>query len=167
MTRKVEWRNLIFYGFIIVYSISLIFLSFKLNISIDEAYSLHTTSNNLATVIKQAYDFEGQPPFYFLLLAIWRHVNSGIFFARLLSLVFIGFSGYFFLRLVRLVSGRESSRWMLVILFLIISLIGLYTQYFFILEISALAFSLLVFKCWKIFFKFCLYLLPLLVLFIP
>jgi hypothetical protein len=211
MTRKVEWRNLIFYGFIIVYSISLIFLSFKLNISIDEAYSLHTTSNNLATVIKQAYDFEGQPPFYFLLLAIWRHVNSGIFFARLLSLVFIGFSGYFFLRLVRLVSGRESSRWMLVIfllnpftvwagleirlyalaiflsiiliyyffrfyienknkhlyLFLIISLIGLYTQYFFILEISALAFSLLVFKGWKIFFKFCLYLLPLLVLFIP
>ena len=176
MTRKVEWRNLIFYGFIIVYSISLIFLSFKLNISIDEAYSLHTTSNNLSTVIKQAYDFEGQSPFYFLLLAIWRHINSGIFFARLLSLVFIGFSGYFFLRLVRLVSGRESSRWMLVIfllnpftvwagleirlyalaiflsiiliyyffrfyienknkhlyLFLIISLIGLYTQYFFI-----------------------------------
>src|SRR5665647_3232622 len=101
MNKKIDLKYLFFYGFIIIYSVSLIFLSYKLNIWEDEAYSLHTTSKNLATVIRESYDFEGQPPFYFLLLAIWRHINSGIFFARLLSLIFIGFGGYFFLRLVR------------------------------------------------------------------
>jgi len=211
MIKKIEWRNLIFYGFIIVYSISLVFLSFKLNIWEDEAYSLHTTSNKLSTVINQSYEFEGQPPFYFLILAIWRHINSGIFFARLFSLLFIGLSAYFFYRLVHLVSGFKGSRWTLVIfllnpftvwaaleirlyalaiflsiiliyyfflfyledkkkylyIFLITSLIGLYTQYFFCLEILALGFSLLIFKGWKAFFRFCLYLLPIIVLFIP
>jgi len=211
MVNKLEWKNLLFYGFITVYAALLIFLAVKLNVWEDEAYSLHTTSNNLVNVIKQSYDFEGQPPFYFLLLAIWRHINSGIFFARLLSLFFIGFSAYFFYRLVCLVSGVGSSRWLLVIFllnpftvwagleirlyalaiflsivlmyyffrfyienkskdlkaFFIISLLGLYTQYFFSLEILTLAFSLLIFKGWKVFFRFCLYQLPLLVFFIP
>ena len=211
MTKKIAWKNLIFYGFILFYSLLLIFLCDKLNIWEDESYSLHTTSNNLGTVITQSYNFEGQPPFYFLLLAIWRHINSGIFFARALSLIFIGFSSYFFYQLVRVVSGFEYSRWMLIIfllnpftvwagleirlyslviflstiliyyffrfyienknkylyLFLFISLIGLYTQYFFALEIAALAGSLLIFKGWKTFFKLCLYLIPVIVLFIP
>src|ERR1022692_1290741 len=118
MHRKIEWRNLIFYVFMVVYSASMIFLSHKLNIWEDEAYSLNTTSNKLATVIHQSYEFEGQPPFYFLLVAIWRHINSGIFFARLFSLLFIGISGYFFNRIVILVSGIKSSRWILVIFLL-------------------------------------------------
>ncbi len=210
---KIEWRDRSLYGFIFIYSAVLIFLACKLNIWEDEAYSLHTTStsNSLATVIRQASDFEGQPPFYFLLLAIWRHINSGILFARLLSLIFIGFSSYFFYRLVRLVSGPEVSKWMLIIfllnpftvwagleirlyslvillstisvynffrfylenktrylyIFLIISLIGLYTQYFFMLQIAALSFSLLIFKGWKIFFRVCLSLIPLAILFFP
>ncbi len=211
MVNKLEWKNLTFYGFIFVYTALLIFLAVKLNVWEDEAYSLHTTSNNLATVVKQSYDFEGQPPFYFLVLAIWRNINSGVFFARLLSLIFIGFGAYFFYRVASLISGFGSSKWILVIFllnpftvwaaleirlyamaiflstaliyyffrffiekktkdlwaFLIISLLGLYTQYFFSLEILTLSLSLLIFKGWKIFFTFCLYALPLLVLFIP
>jgi uncharacterized membrane protein len=52
-------------------------------------------------------------------------------------------------------------------LFLAISLIGLYTQYFFALQISALAISLLIFKGWKSFFELCLYLVPVVLLFLP
>lgn len=211
MIKKIGSKNLIFYGFIMIYSVFLIFLAYELNIWEDEAYSLHTTSNNLSTVISQSYNFEGQPPCYFLILAIWRHINSGIFFARLLSLIFIGFSSYFFYRIVCFILASGSSRWMLIIfllnpftvwagleirlyslviflstiltyyffrfyienknkylyLFLFISLIGLYTQYFFIFEITALTCSLLIFKGWRIFFKFCLYLIPLGVLFLP
>src|SRR5437870_9561843 len=92
-----ERKNLpLFYGFLIAYACILIFLCYTLNIWEDESYSLHTTSNSLAMVIRQSYYFEAQPPVYFLLLSLWRHVDSGIFFARLLSLLFIGLSGVFF-----------------------------------------------------------------------
>ncbi len=209
--QKREWGDRIFYGFILLYSACLIFLCYKLNIWEDESYSLHTTSGGLATVIHQAYNFEGQPPFYFLLLALWRHIDSGIFFARLLSLVFIGLGSYFFYKLVHLVSGAGSSRWMLIIfllnpftvwagleirlyslviflsiisvyfflrfytenknkylyLSLLICLIGLYTQYFFILEIAAFGCSVLVFKGWKAFVNLAVYVIPLAILFLP
>ena len=208
---KIEWGDRIFYGFILLYSTCLIFLCYKLNIWEDESYSLHTTSGGLATVIHQAYNFEGQPPFYFLLLALWRHIDSGIFFARLLSLVFIGLGSYVFYKLVHLVSGAGSSRWMLIIfllnpftvwagleirlyslviflsiisvyfflrfytenktkylyLLLLICLIGLYTQYFFILEIAAFGCSVLIFKGWKAFFNLAVYVIPLAILFLP
>lgn len=52
-------------------------------------------------------------------------------------------------------------------IFLLVSLIGTFTQYFFTLEIAALAFSVLIFKGWKKFFNFCLYLLPVVLLFLP
>jgi hypothetical protein len=211
MTGKTEWRNPIFYGFITIYSCFLIFLAYKLNIWEDEAYSLHTSANNLANVISQAYNFEGQPPFYFILLALWRKIDSGIFFARLFSLLFIGFGSYFFYRIVLLISGFKYSRWLVVIflvnpftvwasleirlyafviflstvliyyflrfylenkkkylyLFLLVALIGLYTQYFFTFEIAALTFAVLIFKGSKAFFNLCLYLIPLIILFIP
>lgn len=52
-------------------------------------------------------------------------------------------------------------------IFLIVALIGVYTQYFFTLLIASLAFSLLIYKGWKTFFKFCLYLIPIVILFLP
>lgn len=51
--------------------------------------------------------------------------------------------------------------------FLILALIGAYTQYFFTLLVAALACSLLLYKGWKSFFILCLYLLPVVLLFLP
>ena len=211
MAKTVERKKIIFWAFIIVYSAVLIFLANKLNIWEDEAYSLHTTAGNLNFVIKQSYNFEDQPPFYFLILALWRQLNSGILFARFLSLIFIGGGAYFFYRIVCLISGFQYSRWLVVIfllnpftvwagleirlyalviflsaisiyaflrfyiedkiiylyLFLLISTIGLYTQYFFLLQIASMAFMLLIFKGWKSFFRLCIYTLPVIILFLP
>ena len=177
----------------------------------DEAYSLHTSSHNLAEVVRLSYNFEGQPAFYFVLLSIWRLINPSIFFARLLSIVFIGGSAYFFKKLVLLFSDNDGARWMLIIFLLnpftvwaaleirlyalvillstisiycfiryyldeknkylyfllITSLIGLYTQYFFALLITSFALSLLLFKGWSKFLKFCLFFIPVIILFLP
>jgi len=51
--------------------------------------------------------------------------------------------------------------------FLLTSLVGLYTQYFFAFLIAALVFALLVFKGWKAFFRISLYLVPVVLLFLP
>ena len=69
-----------------------IFLAAKLNIWIDEAYSLETTSTSFAHSLHQALHFEDQPPLYFLLLYAWRSLDHSIFFARLFSIVCIGFA---------------------------------------------------------------------------
>lgn len=208
---KVWEKNLIFYGFLIVYAVVAIYLSNELNVWEDETYSLHTSSNSIPSVISQSYNFEGQPPVYFILLSLWRLINPGIFFARLFSLLLIAFSALFFHRIVRLISGNDSTRWLVIIfllnpftlwaaleirtyalliflssvsiyyffrfyidnkikylyIFLTICIIGLYTQYFFSFLIFALVFSVLLLKGWKMFFKISLYLIPVVLIFLP
>lgn len=208
---EAKLKNIIFIGFLIVYGIILLYLSYKINISEDEAYTLNTTSYDLAGVIRQSYHFEGQPPVYFILLSFWRYLYPGIFFAKLFSILFIGLSCYVFYRLVILFSGVECSKWMVVIfllnpftvwaglemrtyslliflsttaiyfffryyfedmkkfifLFLLISAVGVYTQYFFVFLVAALAFIIWIFKGWKAFSGFCLYLIPLVLIFLP
>jgi uncharacterized membrane protein len=68
-------------------SITVVF-SIHLNIWIDEAFSLNTTNSGLVTTLKRATYFELQPPFYFLILILWRNISQSIFFARLLSILF-------------------------------------------------------------------------------
>ena len=204
-------RNLLFFGFVIIYASILVYLCKEINVWEDEVYSLNTTSKSLSVVINQSYTFEGQPPVYFLLLALWRTISSGIFFARLFSVIFIALSAYMIHRIVRLFSDTENAHWMVIIFllnpfsvwaaleirtyslliflstvslffflqyylfnktkhlfyFLLICLIGLYTQYFFSFVMIALTVPLLVFKGWKCFLKQCLYFIPLVVLFIP
>ena len=177
----------------------------------DESYSLHTSSHSLAEVIKLSYNFEGQPPFYFALLSIWRLLNSSIFFARLLSVAFIGCAAFFFQRLVSLITEKTDTRWMVIVfllnpftvwaaleirlyalvillstisiyyflryylenknkylyILLITSLVGLYTQYFIAFLITSFAIALLVFKGKERFLKFCLYFIPVILLFLP
>lgn len=206
-----KFKNYIFFIFIIVYFIILIYLSFKINISEDETYTLNTTSQNLVGVIRQSYNFEAQPPFYFILLSLWRHLNQGVFFAKLFSLICIGLSTLPFYHLVKYFKGKECAKWLVVIFllnpftvwaalemrtyallillstlsvyfffryyfennkkslysFLFISLIGIYTQYFFLFLIATFAITILVFKGWKNFFIFCLYLIPVIILFLP
>ncbi len=66
-----------------------LFLSFRLNLWLDEAYTLHTTGQGFWHALKQAIYFELQPPLYFVLLSLWRKLNSTIFFARLPSVICI------------------------------------------------------------------------------
>lgn len=64
-------------------------LAATLNIWIDEAYSLHTSGKDFNYALNQALSFELQPPAYFLILNLWRNLNSSIFFARLFSILCI------------------------------------------------------------------------------
>ena len=206
-------KKILFFSFLLLYAGIMLWLCKELNIWMDEAYTLDTTSAkySLPLVIKQSYYFESQPPVYFILLSLWRKLNDGIFFARLFSLIHIGLSAWFFYRLVNLICGTKSSRWVLVLfllnpfvvwagleirlyafllllsilliyfffryyisekkkylyLFLLIAAIGLYTQYFFAFLIAALVFASLLFNGWKMFFKFSLYLIPVVLIFLP
>ena len=208
---QIKLKNIIFFGFLIVYSILLLYLSYKINISEDETYTINTTSRDLAGVIKQSYNFEGQPPFYFILLSLWRHLYPGIFFAKLFSLTCIYLSAFVFYRLVQYFSGIECSKWLLIIFllnpftvwaalemrtyaflillstlsiyfffryyfedkikflysFLVLCLLGIYTQYFFLFLIAASSLSILIFKGWKPFSIFSLFLIPIFFLFLP
>lgn len=60
-------------------------LAYKLNIWVDEAFSLHTSERGVGYALSQALHFELQAPLYFVLLSVWRKLDSSIFFARLFS----------------------------------------------------------------------------------
>jgi 4-amino-4-deoxy-L-arabinose transferase-like glycosyltransferase len=62
-------------------------LAARLDIWVDEAYTLETTGGGLRHALHQALFFEGQPPLYFLWLALWRTLDGSIFFARLFSVL--------------------------------------------------------------------------------
>ncbi len=117
-TKTKSTGNPYFILFLVIYFIALIYLADKLYIWEDESYSLHTSSHNFSEVIRLSYNFEGQPPFYFALLSLWRLINSSIFFARLLSVVFIGCAAYFFQRLASLFTEKNDTRWMVIIFLL-------------------------------------------------
>ena len=197
--------------FLVVYFIVLLYLANKVFIWEDESYSLHTSANKLSKVISLSYTFEGQPPVYFVLLAIWRSVNSGIFFARLLSIIFIAGSAFYFKKLTALFTKNNDNKWLVVVfllnpftvwaaleirlyalvillstiiiyyffryfivgrkkdlvILLAFSLFGLYTQYFIGFLVTSFAVTLLIFKGRQSFVQFCLYCIPVAILFLP
>jgi hypothetical protein len=63
-------------------------LSLELNVWRDEMYSLYSSAGSPSFAFRQALDFELQPPLYFVLLSVWRTLDSSVFFARLLSGLF-------------------------------------------------------------------------------
>ena len=64
-------------------------LSGALNIWMDEAFTLHTTGSGPLSAWTQAIRFEGQPPLYFVLEALWRSIDeTSIAFARFPSTVY-------------------------------------------------------------------------------
>ena len=73
--------------------ISLIFFLFEVIIGsrifiwLDEGFTLNTTTESIQESVRRSIIFEGQPPLYFLLLTIWRKLNTSIFFARLFSIL--------------------------------------------------------------------------------
>jgi hypothetical protein len=74
--------SLIYYGIVV-------FLSGYLNVWEDELCSLNTSSKTLLYALHQSFNFELQPPVYFLLLTLWRSISGSILWARLLSVFFI------------------------------------------------------------------------------
>jgi hypothetical protein len=203
-------KNLIFFTFILGYFAFILYLCFNLNIWVDEIYTLDTTSYNIPGVIKQSYDFEAQPPLYFILLSLWRTINSSIFFARLFSAISVGLAAFVFYKLVSLISGKECSRWFILLFlinpftvwassetrlyafvlllsitslyyffrfyiqgknkdlaaFAVMAILGVFTQYLYIFLLASYGIVIFMFKGWKVFFKFSLYLLPVASLFL-
>lgn len=111
-------KRIIFYSFLLVYASLLIYLCNKLVIWDDESYSLSTTANPLSKVLKLSYFFEGQPPVYFLLLSLWRKINDGIFFARLLSIIFTFLSAFFLNKVSKLIFKQFDNYWIIVLFLL-------------------------------------------------
>lgn len=66
-------------------------LAYFLDIRFDEAFTLNTTSQGVFYAFNQALRFEQQAPLYFVLLSLWRKIDSSIFFARLFSVLFAPF----------------------------------------------------------------------------
>ena len=62
-------------------------LAYLLDIRFDEAFTLDTTSQGVVYAVGQAIRFEQQAPLYFVVLSIWRNIDSSIFFARLFSVL--------------------------------------------------------------------------------
>lgn len=189
----------------------MLFLCNKLIIWEDEAYSLNTSFNNLYRVINLSYNFEGQPPLYFLILSLWRKINDGIFFSRLLSLIFTLLSAVVLNKLLKINFKSLYSKWVVVLFllnpftiamgleirlysflillslvsiylfnliyylnqnrfkfhFVLICLLGVYTQYFFVFLIISLSILLIISKGWRTFFNYCLLISPVAFLFLP
>jgi uncharacterized membrane protein len=64
-------------------------LAYKLNIWMDEAFTLHTTDQGPGYALAQALNFELQAPLYFVILNLWRKIDGSFFFARLFSIICI------------------------------------------------------------------------------
>ena len=79
-------RNLLL--IILLHLLITIPLAYLLNTWYDEASTLITSSKTISFAMHRSIKFELQPPFYYILLNIWRQLNSSYFFARLLSIIF-------------------------------------------------------------------------------
>ena len=63
-----------------------LFLSYRLNMWVDEAYTFRTTGGGAVFALREALRFEAQPPLYFVALSIWRLLNPSLFWGRIFSL---------------------------------------------------------------------------------
>lgn len=90
MTFSAKTRDRLLFGLLLsLFLVMTITMSFKMNIWVDEACTLNTTKSTLLFAVKHAVIFEEQPPVYFGILSLWRHINNSIPFARLFSILCI------------------------------------------------------------------------------
>jgi hypothetical protein len=80
-------RSSILWGLMAVSLVLSLVLAYLLNIRFDEAFTLNTTSQGVAYAFRQAITFEQQAPLYFVILSIWRNIDSSVIFARLFSVL--------------------------------------------------------------------------------
>jgi uncharacterized membrane protein len=62
-------------------------LAMKLNLWVDEAYSLHTTDGGTLRALHEAIRYELQAPLYFIVLQLWRQLDHSVFSGRLFSVL--------------------------------------------------------------------------------
>lgn len=86
-----------------------------LNTWVDESSTLRTTSGSLFHTVYQAIHYELQPPLYFAILNIWRHLDPSIFFARLFSVLCAALTIYVIAQLMRRFSTRIHPLWIVAI----------------------------------------------------
>ena len=110
--------NLPLLVFSAVYYSLLIFLAAYLNIWEDEVYSMNTSSESLKYAFNQSYEFELQPPVYFLLLTIWRTFSASVFWARLLSVIAVFLTQLFLYQFIKKITDQKTATF-LVVLFLL------------------------------------------------
>jgi len=116
--RKVFASDLYFRIFLFFYLAGLVYLASIVSVGNDEVFSLNTSSYGLSKVIQQSYNFEAQPPAYFVLLSLWRKFDDSLFFARIFSVVAIGITIYFIRRLIILFTDDKTSRYLLILFML-------------------------------------------------
>lgn len=80
-------RSPVLWGLMALSFLISLVLAYLLNIRFDEAFTLDTTSKDVFYAFNQAIKFEQQAPLYFVILTVWRNIDSSIFFARLFSVV--------------------------------------------------------------------------------
>jgi hypothetical protein len=73
---------------VIVFLLLTIGLALRLNIWLDESYTLHTTEHGFLRGLREGVTFEVQAPLYFGFLGAWRTLNDSVFFARAPSIAF-------------------------------------------------------------------------------
>lgn len=54
-------------------------LAARLNLWLDEAYSLHTTGGGTLRALDEAIRHELQAPLYFIVLQLWRELDHSLF----------------------------------------------------------------------------------------
>lgn len=62
-------------------------LAAVLNLWQDEAYTLHTIGGTLPYAYHEALSFEQNAPLYFVVMNLWHHLGSSIFFGRFFSVM--------------------------------------------------------------------------------
>ncbi len=83
-------------------------LAYVLNAWADEASTLATTENGFLPTFANFYN-EKQAPLYFLLMGLWREINSSIFFARLFSIICSALAIWFFFGLAKKLFSEKAS----------------------------------------------------------
>jgi len=167
---------------------------------VDEAYSLTTSSFRLSDIFFISLNFEGNPPLYFLLLGIWRTIDSSIFFARILSIALTIIGTGVFYKILRFFMKKKhaliltvlivfnpyiifialnvryyafafllgnliilfflkyfvygEAKFHQVVIFSLVSILAIGTQYQMVFLLFALGVSLPALKKWKIFFRY-------------
>jgi 4-amino-4-deoxy-L-arabinose transferase-like glycosyltransferase len=103
MTRQIPKKGLpgYFYAFLLLHLVITLPLAYYLNIWADEGSTLYTTQNGFFQTFQNTLQDEKQAPLYFLLMSLWREINSSIFFARLFAIICSLFSIVIFFDLVR------------------------------------------------------------------
>jgi hypothetical protein len=181
------------YFIISLFFILYLVLAFKINMWVDECFSLNTANKpGIKQIVETSIVFEAQPPFYFLFLALWLKIWNSIFFARVLSAILIVLSVLVIRNILKLThnissiwfmllfllnpfflwASTESRCYAMVILFsailtfvfyqtyildkrsyrllyIIISIFAINTEYFIAILLVANAVHLFVFKEWK------------------